>query len=133
MRSFRDPNRRPTHPGELLREDVLPALGMTQTEFAERLAVSRLTVSELLHGKRALSADMALRLARLLGTTPESWLNMQQMVDLWELEHEEDGKYRHIKPLTKAAAEGTVRAGWEARTRVPARRFSTSASSPPSV
>jgi addiction module HigA family antidote len=81
---------------------------MTQTEFAERLAVSRLTVSELLHGKRALSADMALRLARLLGTTPESWLNMQQRVDLWELEHEEDGKYRHIKPLTKAAAAGAV-------------------------
>jgi antitoxin HigA-1 len=56
MRSLRDANRRPTHPGELLREDVLPALGMTQTELAERLGVSRLTVSELLHGKRALFA-----------------------------------------------------------------------------
>src|SRR6266508_174888 len=65
MRSLRDSNRRPTHPGELLREDVLPALEMTQTEFAERLGVSRLTVSELLHGKRALSADMAVRLSRL--------------------------------------------------------------------
>jgi predicted transcriptional regulator len=52
MRSLRDANRRPTHPGELLREDVLPALGMTQTALAERLSVSRLTVSELLHGKR---------------------------------------------------------------------------------
>ncbi len=103
MRSLRDSNRRPTHPGELLREDVLPALEMTQTEFAERLGVSRLTVSELLHGKRALSADMAVRLARLLGTTPESWLNMQQAVDLWELEHEEGKRYRHIKPLTKLA------------------------------
>lgn len=70
MRSLRDKNRRPTHPGELLREDVLPALGMTQTAFAERLGVSRLTVSELLHGRRALSADMGVRLARLLGTTP---------------------------------------------------------------
>ena len=108
MRSLRDPNRRPTRPGVLLRDDVLPALGMTQTEFAERLGVSRLTVSELLHGKRALSADMALRLARLLGTTPESWLTMQQRVDLWELEHEEDAEYRHIKPLTKAAAAGAV-------------------------
>ena len=108
MRSLRDKNRRPTHPGELLREDVLPALGMTQTAFAERLGVSRLTVSELLHGKRSLSADMAVRLARLLGTTPESWLTMQQSVDLWELEREKDEKYRRIKPLTKAAAAGVV-------------------------
>ena len=108
MRSLRDKNRRPTHPGELLREDVLPALGMTQTAFAERLGVSRLTVSELLHGKRGLSADMAVRLARLLGTTPESWLTMQQSVDLWELEREKDEKYRRIKPLTKAAAAGVV-------------------------
>ena len=104
MRSLRGPNRRPTHPGALLREDVLPALGMTQTAFAERLGVSRVTVSELLHGKRALSADMAVRLARLFGTTAESWLNMQQSVDLWALEHAVDRKYRHIKPLTKAAS-----------------------------
>src|SRR2546429_7502342 len=83
MRSLRDANRRPTHPGELLREDVLPALGMTQTELAERLGVSRLTVSELLHGKRALSPDMAGRLARLLRTTPESWLHMQPAGGPW--------------------------------------------------
>jgi len=102
MRSLRDPKRRPTHPGEILREDVLPALKMSQTALAERLDVSRLTVSELLHAKRALSADMAVRLARLLGTTPESWLNMQQAVDLWELEQEER-RYRHIKPVRLAA------------------------------
>lgn len=52
MRSLRDPNRKPTHPGELLLHDVLPALRMTQTELADRLGVSRLTVFELLHGKR---------------------------------------------------------------------------------
>lgn len=103
MRSLRDPNRKPTHPGELLFHDVLPALGMTQTELADRLGVSRLTVSELLHGKRALSADMAVRLARLLRTTPESWLNMQQAVDLWELA-QADGRYRRIKPVAKTGA-----------------------------
>ncbi|MGH8680794.1 MAG: HigA family addiction module antitoxin [Burkholderiales bacterium] len=102
MRSLRDPKRRPTHPGEILREDVLPALEMSQTELADRLGVSRLTVSELLHGRRALSADMAVRLARLLGTTPESWLNMQQAVDLWELEQASD-RYRRIKPVKVAA------------------------------
>lgn len=93
--------RRPTHPGEILRADVLPALEMTQTELAERLGVSRLTVSDLLHGKRTLSADMAVRLAKLLGTSPESWLNVQQSVDLWELEQAEEN-YRQIKPVPQA-------------------------------
>lgn len=86
MRSMRDPNRRPTHPGAILREDVLPELGMTQSELARRLGVSRLTVSELLHERRRVSPEMAARLGRLLNTTPESWLAMQGAVDLWEIE-----------------------------------------------
>ena len=98
MKSMRDPKRKPTHPGEVLREDVLPALGMTQGELAKRLGVSRLSVSELLHEKRALSADMAVRLARLTNTTPESWLRMQAAVDLWELE-QDPKRYRHIEPV----------------------------------
>ena len=98
MKSLRDPNRRPTHPGEMLREDVLPALGMTQTELAKRLGVSRLSVSELLLEKRALSADMAVRIGKLTNTTPESWLRMQQAVDLWELA-QDPKRYRHIEPV----------------------------------
>ena len=98
MRSMRDPKRRPTHPGELLRLDVLPALGMTQTELARRLGVSRLSVSELLLAKRALSADMAIRIGLLTRTTPESWLRMQEAVDLWELERDSK-RYRHIEPV----------------------------------
>ena len=86
MRSLRNPKRRPTHPGAILRDDVLPALRMTQTDLAERLGVSRLSVSELLHEKRALSPEMAARIAKLLRTTPESWLRMQEAVDLWEIE-----------------------------------------------
>jgi antitoxin HigA-1 len=68
MKSLRDPKRKPTHPGELLREEVLPALKMTQTELAKRLSVSRLSVSELLLEKRALSPDMAMRVGRLTNT-----------------------------------------------------------------
>ena len=97
-KSLRNPERRPTHPGAVLREDVLPALEMTQTEFARRLCVSRLTVSDLLHEKRALSPDMAMRLARLLDTTPESWLNMQTMLDLWEIEQTPNG-WERVEPF----------------------------------
>ena len=98
MKSMRDPKRRPTHPGEVLRDDVLPALNLTQGEIASRIGVSRLSVSELLHGKRALSPDMAVRIGRLTNTTPESWLHMQAAVDLWELE-QDPKRYRHIEPV----------------------------------
>lgn len=90
--------RRPTHPGEVLREDILPALRMSQSELARRLGVSRLTVSELLREKRALSADMALRIAKFSNTTPESWLAMQQALDVWQLQ-QDPGRYHDIEPV----------------------------------
>ena len=96
---LREPNRKPTHPGAILREDVLPALGMTQTEFAKRLAVSRLTVSELLHEKRGLSADLAIRLGKLTGSTPESWLHMQETLDLWALNKSKACEYAQIERI----------------------------------
>ncbi|WP_295994574.1 HigA family addiction module antitoxin [Rugamonas sp.] len=101
MKSLRDARRRPTHPGAVLREDVLPALAMTQTELARLLDVSRLTVSELLHEKRTLTPEMAVRLATLLHTTPESWLRMQEAVSLWEV-RQQPAKLAAIKPLSKA-------------------------------
>lgn len=98
MKSVRDAKRKPTHPGEVLREDVLPALGMSQAGLAKRLGVSRLSVSELLLEKRALSADMAVRVAILTNTTPESWLRMQEALDLWQLERNPK-RYKHIEPV----------------------------------
>jgi antitoxin HigA-1 len=98
MKSLRDPKRKPTHPGELLREDVLPALKMSQSELAKRLGVSRLSVSDLLLEKRALSPDMAVRIALLTKTNPDSWLRMQTAVDLWLLERNPK-RYRHIEPI----------------------------------
>jgi antitoxin HigA-1 len=100
QKSMRNPDRQPTHPGEILREDVLPALGLTQRELAERLGVSRLTVSEILHEKRGVTADMAIRLGKLLGNGPYLWLRMQQAVDIWTLEGR--GGYEHIERLEAA-------------------------------
>ena len=71
---------------------------MTQGGLARRLGVSRLSVYDLLHGKRALSPDMAVRIGRFTNTTPQSWLHMQTAVDLWELERDPK-RYRHIEPV----------------------------------
>ena len=102
MKSLRNPHRRPTHPGAVLREDVLPALGISQGRLAELLGVSRLTVSQLLHEHRALSPDMAMRLEKLLGTTAESWLRMQEAMDLW-LARQQPERFTSIKRLPAAA------------------------------
>jgi len=86
MRSLRNPNRRPTHPGAILRKNILPELDITQAAFANHLGVSRLTVSQILHEKIGISAEIAVRLSKVIGGTPESWLHMQEAVDLWEVE-----------------------------------------------
>jgi antitoxin HigA-1 len=83
MQSLRDQNRKPTHPGAVIREDLLPALGITQAQLAHHLGVSRLSVSDILHEKRGVTAEMALRISEAIGGTPESWLRMQEALDLW--------------------------------------------------
>jgi antitoxin HigA-1 len=99
MNTLRSKKRRPTHPGAILREDVLPSLGITQTELADRLAVSRRTISQILLEHRPLTVDMAIRLAHFLGTTPEGWLNMQQALDVWELERKNARIYEQIEKV----------------------------------
>lgn len=94
--------RRPTHPGEILREDVLPETGLTQGEFARMLGVSRRTVNEILQEKRPVTVDMAHRLARVLGTSPDVWLGLQQDVDLWDALEANRQEYERIKPLKAA-------------------------------
>src|SRR5574342_1206362 len=90
---------RPTHPGEMLREDFMPDYGLTVSGIAKALGVSRQTVNELLRERRAVSPEMALRLARLFGNTPEFWLNAQRAVDLWEAARNIKGKINQISPL----------------------------------
>ena len=93
---------RPTHPGEMLREDFLPDYGLTISSLAEAVGVSRQTINELLRGRRAVSPEMALRLARLFGNTPEFWLNAQRGVDLWDAAQAIKTEVKRIKPLSVA-------------------------------
>jgi len=94
--------RRPTHPGEILREDFLPDYGLTVAGLAESLGVSRQTVNELLRERRALSTEMALRLAALFGNSPEFWLNLQRAVDLWDAQQSVADDVKRIQPLRVA-------------------------------
>jgi addiction module HigA family antidote len=75
----------PPHPGEVLKDGVIDA-GVSVTEFAERLGVNRVTLSRLLNGQAGVSAEMAVRLAKALGGSAESWLHMQASYDLWHAE-----------------------------------------------
>jgi addiction module HigA family antidote len=93
---------RPIHPGELLREDFLPDFGLTVSGLARAVGVSRQTVNELLRERRAVSPEMALRLSRLFGNSPEFWLNAQRAVDLWDAAQEIGAEVKQIKPLTAA-------------------------------
>lgn len=90
---------RPTHPGEMLREDFMPDYGLTVMALALALGVSRQTVNEILRERRAVSPEMALRLARVFGNSPEFWLNAQRAVDLWDAGRSLGQAIRQIKPL----------------------------------
>lgn len=76
--------RKPTHPGEILREDVIKPLGLTVTEAAKRLGVTRKALSALINCKASLSPEMAIKIAKATETSPESWFNMQSKLDLWK-------------------------------------------------
>jgi antitoxin HigA-1 len=89
-RSLRDPNRPPIHPAEILREDVLPALNMTKSEFAAALGISRQMLHGLLAEKHPITVDMAVRLGHVLGNGPGIWIRMQQSYDLWYAERRID-------------------------------------------
>jgi addiction module HigA family antidote len=76
----------PTHPGEVLREDVLPAIGVSVTAFARAIGVSRQTVHAILRGDKGITPAMALRIGKFVGNGPGLWLRMQQAHDLWVAE-----------------------------------------------
>jgi len=94
--------RKPTHPGELIREDLLPETGLSQTQLAQLMDVSRRTVSEIVNERRRVTPDIAFRLAKVFSSTPELWLNMQQAVDLWETRSIHGLEYEKIQPAQEA-------------------------------
>ena len=91
------------HPGEILNEDFLGPLGVTQYRLAQAVAVPPRRINEIVHGKRAISADTALRLARYFGTTPDFWINLQAQYDLRQAEKSLKQIMDKIEPLVLAA------------------------------
>lgn len=90
----------PPHPGEVLKDGLFADTGITVTDFAKHIGVTRVALSRVLNGKTGISADMALRLAAALSGSAESWLHMQAMYDLWQAQHK---ARKNIKPLPRAA------------------------------
>lgn len=81
---------RPAHPGEILKYDCMEPLGLTVTELAEGLHVTRQTISKIINGKSRLTPEMALKLSEAFGTSVEVWLGVQQDYDLWQAEQKRD-------------------------------------------
>jgi antitoxin HigA-1 len=94
--------RRPTHPGEMLREDFMPDYELTVSGLANAIGVSRQSINELLRERRSLSPEMAIRLSKLFGNSPEFWLNAQRAVDLWDASAAIGKDVARIKPLRAA-------------------------------
>ena len=94
----------PSHPGLIIRDDVLPALQLSVNEAAEQLGVSRVTLSRVINGRSAITAEMALRVGKWVGNGPEIWLRMQGQYDLWQ------ARKKGAPKVKKAKRPGTVSA-----------------------
>ena len=91
-------NREPTHPGEILREEYLKPMGITQRELADGIRVPYQRVNELINGKRGITPSTALRLAKYFGTTAGYWMNLQLRWDLYRAQLREASQLEKIEP-----------------------------------
>jgi antitoxin HigA-1 len=96
--------RPPIHPGEVVREDVLPALGLSVSEAARRLGVSRQQLHRILACTHPITTEMALRIGRLAGNGPGLWLRMQQAYDLWHAEQRLQEELAQIAPAAPVSS-----------------------------
>jgi len=92
--------RKPTPPGEMLKEEFLAPLGLTQRQLADHIGVEIKTINRFINGKTSLTPLLALKLSAAFGTTPEFWMNLQNSSDLWEIQN---SKFRLPKPIKKAS------------------------------
>ena len=90
----------PTHPGLIIRDDVLPELQLSVNEAAEQLGVSRATLSRVISGRSAITAEMALCVGKWVGNGPEIWLRMQGQYDLWQAKKKGEPKVKKAKRPT---------------------------------
>jgi antitoxin HigA-1 len=98
-------NRAPTHPGEMLREEFLKPLGMTQRELAEGIGVPYQRINEIVNGRRGITPSTALRLSRYFGTSSGFWMNGQIRWDLYHAQKSEGDEVRRIRRHPRALAE----------------------------
>lgn len=97
-------NRRPIHPGAILLREFLEPLGLTQAAFAKHVGITNARLSEIIHGKRPVTIDSALRFERALGFHAESWMRMQMTVDMYDAVHgSKNAAVTRIKPIGKAS------------------------------
>lgn len=98
---------RPSHPGAILRNMLVElanegngqSASLSQKELAKRLGVSRRAISDLIHERRAMTADLAIRLSRVFQTTPDIWMNLQKAVDLWDAAQANKNQYAKLRPI----------------------------------
>lgn len=98
--------RKPFPPGEILKEEFMDPLGLTQEDLAQRLGISRRRINEIIRGRREVTPDTALRLSKAFRVSPELWLNLQQRYNLWVIAHDPKKRkqYTSIKPIRVKAA-----------------------------
>lgn len=103
--------RKPTHPGEILKEDFMKPPGMTQSHLAKEIHTTFRMINEIVNEKRNISSEMAIRLSRYFGTSPELWLNLQNQYDLYVVKEKKMNILKEIKPLraTKHKEEKALR------------------------
>ncbi len=93
-------HRTPTHPGEMLIEEFLKPMGLTQRELADAIHVPYQRINEIINGRRGMTPSTALRLSKFFGVTPDFWMNLQLRWDLYFAQKSESDELRNIKPIS---------------------------------